>query len=242
MTTDVAPKPSSRRAAGMPRSVIREIMALAAGRPNVIHLEVGEPDFSTPLPIVDAAFAAARSGFTKYSPNAGLPSLRQRVAQRVSAAWQRSVAAERIVITTGAIGALYSGIMAVTDPGDEVLIPDPGWPNYEAIVHLAGAVPVRFSLSAKRGFVPDPAELSRLVSPRTKAIVINTPGNPSGAVFSEDLMAEICAISQRTGIYVISDEVYEDIVFEGRHVSAGTLGATDRTFVVSGFSKTYAMT
>jgi aspartate aminotransferase/aminotransferase len=217
-------------------------MALAAGRPNVIHLEVGEPDFSTPLPIVDAAFAAAGSGFTKYSPNAGLPSLRQRVAQRVSAAWQRSVAAERIVITTGAIGALYSGIMAVTDPGDEVLIPDPGWPNYEAIVHLAGAVPVRFSLSAKRGFVPDPAELSRLVSPRTKAIVINTPGNPSGAVFSEDLMAEICAISQRTGIYVISDEVYEDIVFEGRHVSAGALGATDRTFVVSGFSKTYAMT
>jgi aspartate aminotransferase/aminotransferase len=160
----------------------------------------------------------------------------------VSAAWQRSVAAERIVITTGAIGALYSGIMALTDPGDEVLIPDPGWPNYEAIVHLAGAVPVRFSLSAKRGFVPDPAELSRLVSPRTKAIVINTPGNPSGAVFSEDLMAEICAISQRTGIYVISDEVYEDIVFEGRHVSAGALGATDRTFVVSGFSKTYAMT
>jgi aspartate/methionine/tyrosine aminotransferase len=242
MTTDVAAKPSSRRAAGMPRSAIREIMALAAGRPNVIHLEVGEPDFSTPLPIVDAAFAAARSGFTKYSPNAGLPSLRQRVAQRVSAAWQRSVAAERIVITTGAIGALYSAIMAVTDTGDEVLIPDPGWPNYEAIVHLAGAVPVRFSLSAKRGFVPDPAELSRLVSPRTKAIVINTPGNPSGAVFPEHLMAEICAISQRTGIYVISDEVYEDIVFEGRHVSAGALGATDRTFVVSGFSKTYAMT
>jgi len=101
---------------------------------------------------------------------------------------------------------------------------------------------VRFSLSAKRGFVPDPAELSRLVSPRTKVIVINTPGNPSGAVFPEHLMAEICAISQRTGIYVISDEVYEDIVFEGRHVSAGALGATDRTFVVSGFSKTYAMT
>ena len=119
MTTDVAAKPSSRRAAGMPRSAIREIMALAAGRPNVIHLEVGEPDFSTPLPIVDAAFAAARSGFTKYSPNAGLPSLRQRVAQRVSVGWQRSVAAERIVITTGAIGALYSAIMAVTDPGDD---------------------------------------------------------------------------------------------------------------------------
>jgi len=217
-------------------------MALAAGRTNVIHLEVGEPDFSTPPPIVDAAFAAARSGFTKYSPNAGLPSLRQRVAQRASGAWARSVAAERIVITTGAIGALYSAIMAVTDTGDEVLIPDPGWPNYEAIVHLAGAVPVRFSLSPQRGFVPDPSEISRLVTPRTKAIVINTPGNPSGAVFPEDLMGEICAVSQRTGIYVISDEVYEEIVFEGGHVSAGALGPADRTFVVSGFSKTYAMT
>src|ERR1700731_4088208 len=102
-----AARPGSRRAAGMPRSAIREIMALAAGREDVIHLEVGEPDFSTPLPIIDAAFAAARSGFTKYSPNAGLPSLRQRVAERVSAAWQRSVAAERIVITTSAPRAPY---------------------------------------------------------------------------------------------------------------------------------------
>jgi aspartate aminotransferase/aminotransferase len=226
----------------MPRSAIREIMALAAVRPNVIHLEVGEPDFSTPLPIIDAAFAAARSGFTKYSPNAGFPSLRERVAKRVSAAWNTSVASDRIVITTGAIGALFSAIMAVTDAGDEVLIPDPGWPNYEAIVHLAGAVPVRFPLPAQRGFVPDPSEISRLVGPRTKAIVINTPGNPTGAVFSQELMADICAISQRTGIYVVSDEVYEDIVFEGRHVSAGALGPADRTFVVSGFSKTYAMT
>src|SRR5947209_1418929 len=194
--TDAAMRPGSRRAAGMPRSAIREIMTLAAGRPNVIHLEVGEPDFSTPPPIVDAAFAAARSGFTKYSPNAGLPSLRQRVAQRVSAGWQRSVAAERIVITTGAIGALYSAIMSVTDAGDEVLIPDPGWPNYEAIVHLAGAVPVRFSLLSSRRFAPDPAEIAGRVTPRTKAIVINSPGNPSGAVYSPDLMSEICEISR----------------------------------------------
>jgi aspartate/methionine/tyrosine aminotransferase len=242
MSAGIAARPSSRRAAGMPRSAIREIMALAAGRPNVIHLEVGEPDFSTPLPIVDAGFAAARSGFSKYSPNAGLPSLRERVAQRVSTAWGKNVPPERIVITTGAIGALYSAIMAVTDSGDEVLIPDPGWPNYEAIVHLAGAVPVRFLLSAQRGFLPNAAEISRLVTPRTKAIVMNTPGNPSGAVFPKDLIGEICALSQRTGIYVISDEVYEEIVFEGRHVSAGALGPADRTFVVSGFSKTYAMT
>jgi aspartate/methionine/tyrosine aminotransferase len=239
---DAAARPCSRRAAGMPRSAIREIMALAAGRPNVIHLEVGEPDFSTPLPVVDAAFAAARSGFTKYSPNAGLASLRERVAKRVSAAWRKNVAADRVIITTGAIGALYSAIMSVTDAGDEVLVPDPGWPNYEAIVHLAGAAPVRFELPARRGFVPDPAEILRLVTPRTKALVINSPGNPTGTVFPATLMADICEIARRTGIYVVSDEVYEDIIFEGRHASAGAIGPADRIFVVSGFSKTYAMT
>jgi aspartate/methionine/tyrosine aminotransferase len=240
--TDAAARPGSRRAAGMPRSAIREIMALASGRPNVIHLEVGEPDFSTPLPIVDAAFDAARSGFTKYSPNAGLTSLRERVARRLSKAWGKSIPVECIVITTGAIGALYSALMSVTDAGDEVLIPDPGWPNYEAIVHLAGAVPVRFSLPARRGFRPDPGEIATRVTPRTKAIVINSPCNPTGTVFSAHLMADICEIARRTGIHVVSDEVYEEIIFEGEHVSAGAIGPADRVFVVSGFSKTYAMT
>jgi aspartate aminotransferase/aminotransferase len=193
-------------------------------------------------PIFPRRCPSARSGFTKYSPNAGLSSLRERVSKRVSAAWRKSVAADRVIITTGAIGALYSAIMSVTDAGDEVLIPDPGWPNYEAIVHLAGAMPVRFSLPAQRGFVPDPAEILSLVTPRTKAIVINSPGNPTGAVFPATLMADICEIARRTGIHVVSDEVYEDIIFEGRHVSAGAIGPADRIFVVSGFSKTYAMT
>ena len=242
IVADADARVASRRAASMPRSAIREIMALAAGRPDVIHLEVGEPDFTTPLPIIEAAFDAARSGFTKYSPNAGLPSLRERVAKRVSAAWCKRVAPERIIITTGAIGALYSAIMAVTDPGDEILIPDSGWPNYEAIVHLAGARPVRFPLPARRGFLPDPDVIASLVTPRTKAMVINSPGNPSGAVFPAALIGDICEIARRTGIYVVSDEVYEDIVFAGEHVSAGAIGPADRVFVVSGFSKTFAMT
>jgi aspartate aminotransferase/aminotransferase len=226
----------------MPRSAIREIMALAAGRRNVIHLEVGEPDFSTPSHIIDAAFAAARAGWTKYSPNAGLQTLRQRVAERISRAWQRDASADRIVITTGAIGALHSALMSVIDPGDEILIPDPGWPNYEAIVHLAGATPVRFAQTAARGFLPDPAEIARLVTPRTKALLINTPSNPTGAVFSAALMADIAEIVRASGIYLVSDEIYEDIVFKGEHVSAAKFTPADRLFVVSGFSKTYAMT
>jgi aspartate/methionine/tyrosine aminotransferase len=235
-------RPASTRAAGMPRSAIREIMALAAGRPNVIHLEIGEPDFSTPSHVVDSAFDAARAGWTKYSSNAGLPSLRKMVADRTAARWKLPVGPDQIVITTGAIGALYSALMAVVDAGDEVLIPDPGWPNYEAITHLAGGKPVRFNQPALRGFLPDANEIARLVTPRTKAIVINTPGNPSGAVFSPELIARIGDIARRSGIYVISDEIYEDIIFEGEHTSTAGSVPADRLFVVSGFSKTYAMT
>jgi aspartate aminotransferase/aminotransferase len=235
-------RPASTRAAGMPRSAIREIMALAAGRPSVIHMEIGEPDFSTPAPIVEGAFEAVRQGWTKYSSNAGLPSLRKLVANRCTSRWNASVSPDQIVITTGAIGALYSSLMAVVDAGDEVLIPDPGWPNYEAITHLAGAQPVRFNQSVSRGFLPDPDEIERLITPRTKAVLINTPGNPSGAVFGTSLMKRIGEIARRTGIYVISDEIYEDIIFEGEHVSAAGVVPEDRLFVVSGFSKTYAMT
>jgi aspartate/methionine/tyrosine aminotransferase len=235
---------ASQRAAAVPRSAIREIMALAAGRPNVIHLEVGEPDFSTPTHIVDAAFDAARAGWTKYCPNAGLPLLRDLVAQRAARSGRGAPpTADQVVITTGAIGALYSALMAVIDSGDEVLIPDPGWPNYEAIVHLAGAKPVRYRQQASRGFLPDADEIASLITSRTKALLINTPGNPSGAVFPPDLMARIGEIVGRSGIYLVSDEVYEDIVFDGTHVSAAAADAPpDRVFVVSGFSKSYAMT
>jgi aspartate/methionine/tyrosine aminotransferase len=227
----------------MPRSAIREIMALASGPPNVIHLEVGEPDFSTPRHIIDAAFEAARAGWTKYSPNAGLPLLRELVARRAARNGRgQAPTADQVVITTGAIGALYSAMMAVIDPGDEVLIPDPGWPNYEAIVHLAGAKPVRYQQQAACGFLPDAAEIAGLITSRTKALLINTPGNPSGAVFPPGLMAQLGEIVARTGIYLVSDEVYEDIVFENAHVSAAADALPDRVFIVSGFSKSYAMT
>ena len=173
------PRPASRRAAGVPRSAIREIMGLAAGKPDVIHLEVGEPDASTPPHIIEGAFKAAREGWTRYSSNAGLASLRAKVAGRVSRRWNAAVPENRIVITTGAVGGLYSALMSVLDPGDEVLIPDPGWPNYEAIAHLADAKAVRYSLAPEKGFLPDVGEIRRLTTENTKAILINTPGNPT---------------------------------------------------------------
>jgi aspartate aminotransferase/aminotransferase len=226
----------------MPRSAIREIMALAAGREDVIHMEIGEPDFSTPDHIISGAFDATKAGFTKYSPNPGLASLRSQVADHVSSRWGGTVSHDRVVVTTGAVGGLFCALMTVTDAGDEILIPDPGWPNYESIVHLAGAKPVRFELSARSGFVPDVAAVERLITGRTKAIMINSPGNPTGVVLPAHVMQAIGDLAKRHGLFVISDEVYEDIVFDGEHVSAAQYVPDDRLFLVSGASKTYAMT
>jgi aspartate/methionine/tyrosine aminotransferase len=235
-------RPASRRARSMPRSAIREIMALAAERADVIHLEVGEPDATTPQHIIEAAFQAARAGWTKYSSNAGLPALRQLIAQRVSRRWGTELAAGQVVVTTGAIGALYTAITTVVEAGDEIVIPDPGWPNYESIAHLIGATAVRYALQAKNGFLPDPDEVAAKLTARTKAILINTPGNPTGAVFPRELMARLAGIARARGLYLISDEIYEDIVFGGEHVSIGEFGLGAQAFVISGFSKSFAMT
>jgi aspartate aminotransferase/aminotransferase len=232
----------SKRAGLMPRSAIREIMSLAAGRSDVIHLEVGEPDFGTPDAIIDSAFAAVRNGATRYSGNAGRPGLRSTVAHHASR-YGIAVASDRVIITVGAIGALFSALMAIIDPGDEILIPDPGWPNYESIVVLAGGVPVRYELPASTGFIPDPAKLRSLITKRTKAILVNTPANPTGAVFPVEIVRAIGAIASETGVYIISDEIYEDIVFEGaKHESFIRHTPEDRLFIVSGASKSYAMT
>lgn len=235
-------KSASKRASGLPRSAIREIMSLAAGKPEVIHLEVGEPDAPTPAFIIDGAMNAAHQGWTRYAPNAGLPSLRAKIAARVSQRWKAPVANERIVVTTGAVGGLFSALMSVLDPGDEVLIPDPGWPNYAAIAHLAGAQAVRYRLLADKGFLPDMAEVRRLTTHKTKAILFNTPGNPTGTLFPLRLVRDLVEHARQAGLYIVSDEVYEDMVFEGEHVSAGVFGADDRVFVVSGASKSFAMT
>ena len=227
----------------MPGSAIREIMALAATRADVIHLEVGEPDFGTPEHIITAAFEAVRAGATKYTGNAGRPQLREQIATRVRERTRRSVVAEQVIVTVGAIGALYTALMSVLDAGDEVLIPDPGWPNYEAIAVLAGAHPVRYPLLAHNGFVPDPDEIASRIGVRTKAVLLNSPGNPTGAVFPTEIVAAIGALAERTGVHIVSDEIYEDIVFDNRrHVSFLDHTPSDRVFVIGGASKSYAMT
>ena len=234
-------KPLSRLAQAMPRSGIREVMELAATLPDVIHLEVGEPSFNTPDHVVDAAFADARAGFTKYTSNAGIPSLRAAIAERVSEAWGVPVEPAQTIVSTGAVGALTSAIFAISEEGDEILVPDPGWPNYMSIIALNRATPVRYPIRPEDDYVPTVEAIADRITPRTKAILVNNPGNPTGAVFPQERVRELVELARSTDTFLISDEVYEEMVFEGRHASAG-LFPDERTIVISGASKTYAMT
>jgi aspartate aminotransferase/aminotransferase len=224
------------------RSGVRVLMEMAAQVPDCIHLEVGEPDFPTPPHIVDAALQAARDGFTKYTSNAGFPSLREAVAEKVRRANGMPCTPAQVVMTPGAVAALAIAALTVVGRDDEILIPDPGWPNYHAIAVLAGARPVRFPLHADRGFQPDLGEIDRLVTPRTKAILVNSPGNPTGGVFAGEIAEGLVRLAARRDLYVITDEVYEAFVFEGEHHALGSFDPDGRVLSVFGFSKTYAMT
>ena len=211
-------------------------MAKASAMSGVARLDVGEPQFETPEHIVEGAFAAARNGFTKYTASAGLISTRQAIAADAAAT------ADTIAITVGAVGALSSAVRAVVDVGDDVLIPDPGWPNYIAIVKCSGAEPRPYALSEENGFAPTVRDLEGALTPRAKAIVINTPANPTGAVFSRGVMEMVLDFARAHDLYVISDEVYSKIVFEPPHTSAWGLGDDERVIIANSLSKTYSMT
>jgi aspartate aminotransferase len=227
----------------MPVSRIREVMELAWGDPEAIHLEVGEPDFPTPEHVVEAAHEAARMGRTRYAPNAGLPELREALADKV--AWRNGYEArpDQVVVTQGGIQALYLVLRALLEPGDEVLLPDPAWPNYRMIAHLLGARVLSYPLVAEGGFLPRLEDLEGLVTPRTRAILVNSPSNPLGTVVHRELMEALVAFARRRGLWFISDEVYDEVVFDDVFVSTGSLAdPSDRLVSVYSFSKVYAMT
>ncbi len=236
----------ARRIGELFPSGIRAVMALAAARQAaglpVIHMEVGQPDFPTPPHIVEAAFKATRAGFTGYTPNTGIISLREAIAERTARRCGVAVDVANVCVTSGAVMAIYLALMAIIEPGDEVLIPDPGWPNYRSAVGLAGGKVSAFELDRKAGYAIDLARLKRRIGPRTRAIIINFPGNPTGAAIDASALAGLLALADEHGLTVISDEVYEDFVFEGDHVSALRNEGRDRLIVISGASKSYAMT
>jgi aspartate aminotransferase len=233
---------SSAIAEKMPRSGIREIRDLAARDPRVISLEIGEPNFPTAPHVVEAAHAAAAAGFTHYTSNAGIPELRELLADKLRIVNGLVVNASQIVVSQGAAQGLFATFRALLEPGDEILLPDPGWPNYAMIAHLQNIRQIYYPLTTENGYVPSAASLERLVTPRTKVIVINSPSNPVGSVIGRKQLAEVLAFATAHDLWVISDEVYDEINFTDDFVSAGAVGAQDRVIGVYSFSKTYAMT
>lgn len=227
---------------GLKRSGIREIMDMALGMKDIVRLEVGEPLFATPDHIVEAGVHAAREGYTKYTANAGILSLREAIAERLKGDYNVKLSPDNIIITVGGVGAVSTAVRALTDIGDEVLIPDPGWPNYEMIISVAGAVPKRYKLRPENGFRPSISDLDKALTTKTKAILINSPSNPLGTVFPPELMAELVEFAQKRNLFLISDEVYEKIIFRGKHTSALSFDTDGRVVSVFSVSKTYAMT
>jgi aspartate aminotransferase len=230
------------RVTSMPYSGIREMAALATGVPDVLNLGVGDPNFDTPAHIIEEAARAARLGFTKYTPSGGFQSLRELIQAKVQSRNGLDASLEQIVVTTGGCGGLFTSLLILLDPGDEVLLPDPGWANYAPMAHALSARPVYYPLNPEREWQPDLAALEARVGPATKALVVNSPGNPTGAVYGPDVLREILDLAARHDLWVISDECYDELVFEGGHVSMQTVGEAERVLTIFTFSKSYAMT
>ncbi len=223
--------------------VLAKARALEAQGREIIHLEIGEPDFDTPSNIIESAGTALMEGHTHYCPSAGIPELRQAIAEYTSETRGVEVTPEEVVVTPGAKPIMFFSILALVEAGDEVLYPNPGFPIYESMIKFVGAKPVPLVLEEERDFRFDVAQLEEKVSPRTKMIIINTPQNPTGAVLTKDDLEGIAKAAKDHDLIVLSDEVYERILYEGEHVSfLAVPGVQDRTILLNGFSKTYAMT
>lgn len=226
-------------------SPIREMFNMAAGMDDVISFTVGEPDFDTPAHIVEAAVEALRRGEHHYTPNAGILPLRQAIGDTVRKSNGITYDPDsQIMVTAGGMEALALILMSILDPGDEVILCDPGWTNYSRQVLIAGGKPVFVSVDADTNFQFDPKALEAAITPKTKAFIINSPANPTGGVAEPALLQKYAQIAMRHDLYVISDEVYSMLTYDGcAPVSIATLpGMMERTMIVNSFSKTYAMT
>ncbi|MDQ2961158.1 MAG: aminotransferase class I/II-fold pyridoxal phosphate-dependent enzyme, partial [Candidatus Dormibacteraeota bacterium] len=228
-------------AAGMPSSGIREIMYAALGRPDVIRLEVGEPDFPTPRHIVDAANSAAIDGHTGYVESAGIPQLREALATKVREHNGYGVAPDQVIVSQGGVQGIFATLLALTQTGDEVLLPDPAWPNFLMMVRLLNLHAVTYPLTGDSNFLPTIETLERLVTERTRLMVLNSPSNPLGVVIDRPHMRELLEFAESHGLWTLSDECYDQITFDDSFVSPASI-APEHVVSVYSFSKTYAMT
>ena len=226
-------------------SIDSKAKAMKAEGLDVCGFGAGEPDFDTPEHIKDAAIAALQTGFTKYTPSAGLPELRQAIADKLQADNGLTYKPSQIVVSTGAKHSCYNAILATCQEGDEVIIPAPYWVSYPEMVRLAGAEPVILPTTERNGWKMRAEDFENAMTPRTKMLILNSPNNPSGAVYTREELEAIVAVAAEEEIYILSDEIYEKLVYDDvQHVSVASLSkeAYDLTITVNGFSKAYAMT
>lgn len=226
------------------QSGIRKMFNMTYGMDDLVSFAVGEPDFSAPKRVVDAANACNDRGFTKYTPNAGLIELRTKVAESVKEFGLNFDPEKEVIITMGGMESLFMIMLVLLDAGDEVIMSDPYWSNYSQQVRLVGGKPVFVPVKEENGFAFDPADVRKAITPKTKLIMINSPANPTGGVVPLETLKEIAQMAIENDVYVLTDEVYKRFVYDGKkHYSIGALpGMKERTLLVDSFSKTFAMT
>ncbi|MCK4668410.1 pyridoxal phosphate-dependent aminotransferase [Candidatus Dependentiae bacterium] len=223
--------------------VLAKAKALEAQGKEVVHLQIGEPDFDTPANITEAAIKALKEGKTHYGPSAGLPAFRKVIAEYISETRKIEVKPEEVVVTPGGKPVIYFALTLLVQEGDEVIYPNPGYPIYESVINFSGAKAIPLPLLEKKNFRFEIEDLKNLITPRTKAIVINSPQNPTGGLFEPEDLKAIADICIKNDIYIFADEIYSRIIYGGEHHSILSVpGVKDRTIMMDGFSKTYAMT
>ena len=223
--------------------VLAKARALEAQGRQIVHLEIGEPDFATPDNIVEAGISAMQNGYTHYTPASGIMEAREAVAGFVSRTLKTEVEATDVVLVPGSKNVLLFTLLACIEPGDEVIIPDPAYPAYSSQVNFIGAVPKFVTLREETGFRMDLDQLESLVTPKTRMLIINTPQNPTGGILTEEDVKFVCELAHKHDLLVVSDEIYSQLVYGFRHVSPlSQPGMRERTVLMDGLSKSYAMT
>ena len=224
--------------------VLARARALEAQGRKIVHLEIGEPDFDTPSNIRDAAKKAIDAGYTHYGPSAGLPDTRKAIAEYVSRTRGVTYAPEETIIVPGGKPIIFFTILALVEPGDEVIYPNPGFPIYESMINYVGGKPVPLTIREELDWDFDPAEFEKLLSPKTKLVILNSPANPTGGVMSQETLDRVAkALAKFPDAMLLADEIYSRIVYEGKHLSLLAYpGMKERTILLDGFSKTWAMT
>ena len=216
---------------------------LEAQGKNIVHLEIGEPDFDSPSYVIDAAKDALDQGFTHYGPSAGQPELRNAIAIHQGEFNGYSISPENVIVTPGGKPVMFFSLLALIEEGDEVIYPNPGFPIYESMINYSGGKPIPMKLEESKDFNANIDDLRKLVTDKTKLMIINSPNNPCGSVTTKDDLEQIAEIAIENNIIVLSDEIYKDMYYEGEHYSITKFdGMKERTIILDGFSKSYAMT